>query len=94
MTKVNGWVIHKRTGKIGVSHSRFTTLQLWVSGVRITPYFSTCEKLQSFGDMLQATGIPMENYEASFAEGLSDEGDLILDPDPFEIYPRVMSGLQ
>jgi len=93
MEKVNGWVIHRRgTGRTERGYTFL--MMIWPgSGGKITPYFSSLQKLQAFGDVLQGCGRDMSQYEASYAEGLEDYNDLLFDPDISDLRDAIMLGI-
>ena len=91
--RVNGWVIHRRA--TGRTRRGYTFLMMaWPgAGAKMTPYFSSLQKLKAFGDTLQLCGKDMSQYEASYATGLRDNNDLLLDPDITDMKNAIMSGI-
>jgi len=90
--KVNGWVLHKRgTGRTERGYTFL--MMMWPGTGKITPYFSSLQKLQAFGDVLQDCRKDMSQYEALYAEGLTDDNDLLFDPDISDLRNAIMSGI-
>ena len=90
--KVSGFVIH-RTGTGKTERGYTFLMMMWPGTGKITPIFSTLKKLQAFGDVLQNCGKDMSIYEASYAEGLQDNNDLLFDPDISDLRNAIMSGI-
>ncbi len=81
MSKVDGWVFNKPEGAPAISSPvKMTVFQLLIGDQRYTPVFMSMEKGLEFATGLQRNGIPMEPYQLSFASGIEDKGDLIIDP--------------
>ena len=94
MQKVNGWVFEK-SRKIGIfRNARLTTFKLLTEGKTFTPYFSSPEKARIFAERFQALGVDMRRYQIAYAEGLVDEGDLVLDLDATKIVSHVAGDLR
>ena len=88
--RVDGWVVAippLPSGWVGVIVNATIkgTFQFEKGGKRYTPCFSTLDKLQRFCNALHAWGIDMKRYDALYAEGLEDKGDVIWNPDAQEL---------